>query len=46
VGSDRQRLIEHAGKILGGTARKGKLPALWDGRAAERIVQTVAGGVQ
>lgn len=39
VGSDRQKLIEEAFRILDGKSRKGNIPKLWDGKAAERIVE-------
>jgi UDP-N-acetylglucosamine 2-epimerase (non-hydrolysing) len=38
VGSDPQRIVEEAQRVLAGHGRKGRTPALWDGRAAERIV--------
>ena len=42
VGSDSQKLIEGAFKILNGRGKKGKCPKLWDGRVAERIVAILA----
>jgi UDP-N-acetylglucosamine 2-epimerase (non-hydrolysing) len=41
VGNDRGRILEESFKILNGKAKKGKIPYLWDGRAAERIVNPV-----
>ena len=38
IGSDRKQLAEQLGRIKNGTYKQGKNPALWDGRAAERIV--------
>ncbi len=38
VGRDPRRLLEEASKILDGHAKTGRTPELWDGRAAERIV--------
>jgi UDP-N-acetylglucosamine 2-epimerase (non-hydrolysing) len=38
VGPDPVRVLEEAGKVLAGRGKAGKRPALWDGRAAERIV--------
>ncbi len=38
VGSDPGKIIRYAHAILAGQTRKGKIPHLWDGRAAERIV--------
>jgi UDP-N-acetylglucosamine 2-epimerase (non-hydrolysing) len=37
VGRDASRLREHALRILGGEKKKGTVPPLWDGHAAERI---------
>ena len=39
VGTDTQRIIEEAQKVLDGKAKKGQIPELWDGKAAERIVK-------
>jgi UDP-N-acetylglucosamine 2-epimerase (non-hydrolysing) len=41
VGNDRDRILEESFKILNGKGKKGKIPRLWDGRAAERIVNPV-----
>ena len=39
VGSDRQRIVQAAFSILDGPSSKpGRVPALWDGHTAERIV--------
>jgi len=38
VGNDRSRILEESFKILDGKGKKGKIPKLWDGKAAERIV--------
>lgn len=38
IGSSRQRLREELERISLGTFKKGAIPPLWDGRAAERIV--------
>jgi UDP-N-acetylglucosamine 2-epimerase (non-hydrolysing) len=38
VGSDPQTIIQHARSILAGDPKKGKIPRLWDGKAAERII--------
>lgn len=35
-------IIEHALKIINGKYKSGKVPALWDGKATERIVDIVA----
>ncbi len=39
VGTDTERIIEEAQKVLDGNAKKGQIPELWDGKAAERIVR-------
>ncbi|MDT8420826.1 MAG: UDP-N-acetylglucosamine 2-epimerase (non-hydrolyzing) [Desulfuromonadales bacterium] len=39
VGNDPQKILEAADSILHGSALKGKIPELWDGHAAERIVE-------
>lgn len=39
VGTDPQRIIEVATAILNGDSKQGKIPELWDGHAAERIVK-------
>ncbi|MHB2153664.1 non-hydrolyzing UDP-N-acetylglucosamine 2-epimerase [Calditrichota bacterium GD2] len=41
VGTDTQRIVLEAEKILDGNAKKGQIPELWDGRAAERIVKII-----
>jgi UDP-N-acetylglucosamine 2-epimerase (non-hydrolysing) len=38
VGLNPNRLREEARKILSGKGKKGRMPALWDGRCAARIV--------
>ena len=38
VGTDRQKIISSARKILDNQWKKGQIPQYWDGRAAERIV--------
>ena len=39
VGPQSERIIEETNKILSGNGKKGKVPELWDGHAAERIVK-------
>jgi len=39
VGPHRDRIVAEARNILAGRVKRGRAPALWDGRAAERIVQ-------
>jgi UDP-N-acetylglucosamine 2-epimerase (non-hydrolysing) len=38
VGSDPQRIVVEVGRILAGESKAGRIPELWDGHAAERIV--------
>jgi UDP-N-acetylglucosamine 2-epimerase (non-hydrolysing) len=38
VGLNPDRLKEEAHQILGGKGKQGRVPALWDGQAAQRIV--------
>jgi UDP-N-acetylglucosamine 2-epimerase (non-hydrolysing) len=38
VGTDPARILEEAAKVLAGQGKQGRRPALWDGKAAERIV--------
>jgi UDP-N-acetylglucosamine 2-epimerase (non-hydrolysing) len=38
IGSSPARMVEESFRILAGQGKKGALPELWDGRAAERIV--------
>ena len=38
VGTDPARIIEEVRRVLDGKAKRGRRPDLWDGRAAERIV--------
>jgi len=42
VHNDTKRIVREAGKILDGRGKKGNCPELWDGRAAERIVEIIA----
>ena len=39
VGTDPERIIHEVGKILQGKGKQGCRPQLWDGHAAERIVE-------
>src|SRR5579864_5672790 len=41
VGTDPAKILSAAKEILGGRNKAGRLPALWDGKAAERIVATL-----
>jgi len=38
VGTDTELIVNESFKILTGHAKKGKIPPLWDGNAAQRIV--------
>jgi len=42
VGNDLGKLRECLGAVLDGTYKRGSCPALWDGRAAERIARLLA----
>jgi UDP-N-acetylglucosamine 2-epimerase (non-hydrolysing) len=39
VGTDPGRIVREAQGVLAGKAKSGKIPPLWDGHAAERIVK-------
>ncbi|WIM06999.1 MAG: UDP-N-acetylglucosamine 2-epimerase (non-hydrolyzing) [Candidatus Nitricoxidivorans perseverans] len=39
VGTDPARIVAEARKVLRGEGKQGRRPKLWDGRAAERIVE-------
>jgi UDP-N-acetylglucosamine 2-epimerase (non-hydrolysing) len=41
VGQDLKQLRTAVARILGGHKKRGDIPPLWDGRAADRIAQTV-----
>ncbi len=45
VGSDPARILGAAREILAGRGKRGRVPALWDGHAAERIVATLQGSL-
>ena len=42
IGDDHQRLLCEVDNILHGRFKRGQIPPLWDGRAAERIVDVLA----
>jgi UDP-N-acetylglucosamine 2-epimerase (non-hydrolysing) len=44
VGRDPARIVEEAFRVLDGHGKVGRRPALWDGRAAERIVELLECG--
>src|SRR5271163_3362124 len=41
VGRDREKLRTELSRVLGGNAKKGTVPPLWDGHAGERIAEVV-----
>jgi UDP-N-acetylglucosamine 2-epimerase (non-hydrolysing) len=41
VGRDQKRIRDQVEQIISGVTKKGKIPPLWDGHAAERIVEVV-----
>ena len=41
VGSDPEAIQAHVEAILRGDAKRGRMPELWDGKAAERIAEIV-----
>ena len=41
VGRDPERIWPEVEKILNGKSKAGRLPALWDGHAAERVAAAV-----
>jgi UDP-N-acetylglucosamine 2-epimerase (non-hydrolysing) len=41
IGSDPKRIVREARKILKGGGKKGRIPPLWDGKAAIRIVKVL-----
>ena len=41
VGSNTDLVISEAKKVINGQAKKGRIPELWDGKAAERIVSII-----
>lgn len=43
VGTDTEKITSYAKKIVDGEWKKGQVPELWDGKAAERIVEVLAG---
>lgn len=42
VGTDSGRIVREVGRVLATGGKKGLRPALWDGKAAERIVEVLA----
>jgi len=44
VGRDPERIVAEADRVLDGLGKVGRRPALWDGHAAERIVEVLERG--
>jgi len=42
AGTDPQKILLEARKVLRGEGKQGRRPQLWDGKAAERIVAILA----
>ena len=45
AGTDPEKILSIANKILEGREKNGKIPPLWDGQAAERIVEVLVNEV-
>jgi UDP-N-acetylglucosamine 2-epimerase (non-hydrolysing) len=43
VGRDTERLCREADRVLAGEGKRGQIPPLWDGHAADRIAGIVIG---
>jgi UDP-N-acetylglucosamine 2-epimerase (non-hydrolysing) len=41
VGQDMERLITEVKRIVRGERKRGQVPPLWDGHAAERIAKVI-----
>lgn len=46
IGTDPAHIAPALGKLYAGEWKKGAIPPLWDGHAAERIVAVISGGVE
>jgi UDP-N-acetylglucosamine 2-epimerase (non-hydrolysing) len=42
VGRDREAILQAVGAVLAGRGKRGRVPELWDGHAAERIADDLA----
>jgi UDP-N-acetylglucosamine 2-epimerase (non-hydrolysing) len=42
VGSNPERILAAVDSVLRDGGKRGRVPDLWDGRAAERIVEVIA----
>ena len=43
VGDDMEELKTHVSDVLAGRGKRGAVPPLWDGRAADRIADQILG---
>jgi UDP-N-acetylglucosamine 2-epimerase (non-hydrolysing) len=41
VGRDPERIVTEAHKVLRGESKRGRVPDLWDGHAAERAAEAI-----
>ncbi|MDF1527453.1 MAG: UDP-N-acetylglucosamine 2-epimerase, partial [bacterium] len=46
AGTDPEKIVAIAADILEGKGKKGQIPPLWDGKAAERIVEIILRDLQ
>jgi UDP-N-acetylglucosamine 2-epimerase (non-hydrolysing) len=46
AGTNPDAILEVAGEILSGKAKKGRVPPLWDGKASERIADILLQNLQ
>ncbi len=46
IGTDFQKVVEAAKRILSGKKKEGKIPELWDGKAAERIAEIISTNIR
>jgi UDP-N-acetylglucosamine 2-epimerase (non-hydrolysing) len=42
AGTDPEKIMSEARRVLRGEGKQGRRPHLWDGKAAERIVEILA----
>ena len=41
VGTDAERIVSEARRILAGAGKEGRIPPLWDGRTSERVAEVL-----
>jgi UDP-N-acetylglucosamine 2-epimerase (non-hydrolysing) len=41
VGTSQSKIVSEASKIMAGNGKRGRIPKFWDGKAAQRIVQSL-----